>query len=218
MDELKSLDELEKTEEFPFILDEGKKVEEKVEEKAEEEEVGEEEELLLEEEEEEEEKEKEKEKGTAPVDLEALRQRWVAALEAKYSIPEELGEALATEPQKVLPKLLARVHAEAAQSVYEGLTATLPSLIEQAIKQVDEKKILTQQVKKRVSGVPEKEVRGVVEKLVRAGFSRKEAVEMASAALAKKGGKAPPKQPVPREVRKTAAKPKSIWADRSFWE
>lgn len=201
----------------------GVKLEEKEEapaaaEKEEEEGVGEEK-VGVDEVEEEEEEEEEGDRGggerVSGFGLEELRKRWVEELERQYEISEKAAERLIAEPQAVLPKLLARVHAEAAQSALQGLASVLPGVIEKAVEAALEKQRVAQRIKERVEGVSEREAKAVVEKLMRAGLSRKEAVAAAAALLEKKAKKPSVRPAVPRSV---GPKQKgSIWADDSFW-
>lgn len=184
--------------------EEKKEIEEKVEE--------------VEEEEEEEEEEGEEEKGeggSSGVGLEALRKRWVEELERQYEIPEKAAERLLTEPQAVLPKLLARVHAEAAQSALQGLASVLPGVIEKAVEAALEKQRVAQRLKEKVEGVSEREAKAVVERLMKAGFTRKEAMAAATALLEKKAKRPNVRPAVPRSVGPKQKVP--IWADDSFW-
>lgn len=201
-------------EEIGVKVEEGKpEEEEKEEEKAVE--VKAEEEEEEEEEEGEEEGGEEKGKGGSGFGLEELRKRWVEELERQYEISEKAAEKLITEPQAVLPKLLARVHAEAAQSALQGLASVLPGVIERAVEAALEKQRVAQRLKEKVEGVSEREAKAVVEKLMKAGFSRKEAMAAATALLEKKAKKPSVRPAVPRSV---GPKQKvSIWADDSFW-
>lgn len=198
----------------PGLQEEVKKKEE-VEETGEEEE-GKKEEVVAAEEEEEEEEGKREEKGET-LGLDGLRQKWVEALEKQYEIPAALVDQLNSEPQVVLPKLLARVHVEAAQSVMQGLATTLKPLVERIVEEVNEKLGLAQKVKERFEGVTKKEAKGVVEKLLSAGFSQREAEAMAASLLEKKGKKPTVRSPFPKNVGAAQKPKKSIWADTEYW-
>lgn len=70
-----------------------------------------------------------------PADRELLRQRAMAALVERYALPEEDAVALQVEPEKVLPKLAANLHAAIYQDVLQRVVTEAPALIERTLTQ-----------------------------------------------------------------------------------
>lgn len=58
------------------------------------------------------------------------QQRQVAQLEQYYALQEDDAVALATEPEKVLPKLAARLHLEVMQNVQQQIASQMPQMVQ----------------------------------------------------------------------------------------
>jgi hypothetical protein len=58
-----------------------------------------------------------------------LRQQAMSALEARYKLPEEDVTALQMEPEKVLPKLAANLHAAVYEDVLRRVVEEMPALV-----------------------------------------------------------------------------------------
>lgn len=56
----------------------------------------------------------------------------LAKLEQLYALSDEDSAAMFAEPDKVLPKLLAKMHQQAAQSVLDSMQTTVPQIVQTA--------------------------------------------------------------------------------------
>ncbi len=65
-----------------------------------------------------------------PEQLKAYRTQFSEALEANYAFDEEQATALQVEPEKVLPKLAARLHMEVLDNVMQHVYSALPNVIQ----------------------------------------------------------------------------------------
>lgn len=65
-----------------------------------------------------------------PVDFSAMRTEALQEIEARYAISEEDVQTLGTDPEKILPKLAARVYMDAFENISQGLMASLPRMIQ----------------------------------------------------------------------------------------
>ena len=72
--------------------------------------------------------------GPTPDQIFAYRQQVLAAVEKQYSLSEEDATALQVEPEKVLPKLAARLHANIYDQVMNSLAQQAPVLVAQQLK------------------------------------------------------------------------------------
>lgn len=69
--------------------------------------------------------------ATPPVDYQTWRTERLTKLESEYAVAEEDAVALLTEPEKVLPKLAARVHMEVLESSMRAMQAMMPVMMTQ---------------------------------------------------------------------------------------
>ena len=65
---------------------------------------------------------------------EALHVNWVKGLEAKYAITDEEADEFVTKPEIALPKMAARVHAEAIAESLKAVQTVLPQIIANQIR------------------------------------------------------------------------------------
>lgn len=65
-----------------------------------------------------------------PEQLQEYKEKFSAALEAHYAFDEEQATALQVEPEKVLPKLAARLHMEVLDNVMQHVYNALPNVIQ----------------------------------------------------------------------------------------
>lgn len=66
---------------------------------------------------------------------EELRTNALSELEERYKFSEEDENAFTSEPEKVLPKMAARVYMDAFESISRSLTAQLPQMVDNVIRQ-----------------------------------------------------------------------------------
>ncbi len=64
------------------------------------------------------------------VDFVALRQEALQSVTDRYMISEEDTIALASEPEKVLPKLAAQIYLDAFENITQGIISVIPRMIE----------------------------------------------------------------------------------------
>lgn len=65
-----------------------------------------------------------------PQQLAAQRTADLVKLEDLYKLSEEESAAMFTEPEKVLPKLLAKMHQQATQSVLDSMQTAVPQIVQ----------------------------------------------------------------------------------------
>ena len=65
-----------------------------------------------------------------PQQLAAQRAADLTKLEDLYKLSEEESAAMFTEPEKVLPKLLAKMHQQATQSVLDSMQTAVPQIVQ----------------------------------------------------------------------------------------
>lgn len=65
-----------------------------------------------------------------PEQLKEYKEKFSAALESHYAFDEEQATALQVEPEKVLPKLAARLHMEVLDNVMQHVYSALPNVIQ----------------------------------------------------------------------------------------
>lgn len=76
--------------------------------------------------------------GPTPDQILAYRQQMLAAVEQQYAFSEEDATALQVEPEKVLPKLAARLHANILDNVMRTVAQQAPMLVAQQLRERNE--------------------------------------------------------------------------------
>ena len=73
------------------------------------------------------------EPAPAPVDMVAQRAKYVETLEQSYQLSDEEAIAATAEPEKVLPKLAATLHARVVEETVNMIFSNLPQFVNQVI-------------------------------------------------------------------------------------
>lgn len=76
--------------------------------------------------------------------MKRLRTDHVAKMATSYALSEDEARAVMLEPEKVLPQMMARVHADTVESVISGIANQIPGMIEMTLRQMMNRQQLNQ--------------------------------------------------------------------------
>ena len=69
----------------------------------------------------------------SPIDVERMRQQWLAGLAQRYQLTEEQAERLSENPREVLPQMAAQIHAQAMQEAMAAQARIMPGMVRQQL-------------------------------------------------------------------------------------